>query len=87
MDIIFYWISFKEIPPIYYVATQKNMHVFNSHVICSNNLNTRLKETILKLNLIESFVQNNDLCSVRTSFDLDPTQEWIQTHVAQTMNL
>ena len=24
---------------------------------------------------------------VRTSFDLDPTQEWIQAHVAQTMNL
>ena len=25
--------------------------------------------------------------NVRTSFDLDPTQEWIQAHVAQTMNL
>ena len=24
---------------------------------------------------------------VRTNFDLDPTQEWIQAHVAQTMNL
>ena len=24
---------------------------------------------------------------VRTGFDLDPTQEWIQAHVAQTMNL
>ena len=24
---------------------------------------------------------------VRTRFDLDPTQEWIQAHVAQTMNL
>ena len=68
MDIIFYWISFKEIPPIYYVATQKNMHVFNSHVICSNNLNTWLKEIILKLNLIESFVQNNDLCSILSLF-------------------
>ena len=27
------------------------------------------------------------LVSVRTSFDLDPTQEWIQAHVAPTMNL
>ena len=27
------------------------------------------------------------LINVRTSFDLDPTQEWIQAHVAQTMNL
>ena len=30
---------------------------------------------------------NELLSTVRTSFDLDPTQEWIQAHVAQTMNL
>ena len=58
----------KEILPIYYVATQKNMYVFNSHVICSNNLNTWLKEIILKSNLMESFVQNNDLCSILSLF-------------------
>ena len=30
---------------------------------------------------------SNLYVNVRTSFDLDPTQEWIQAHVAQTMNL
>ena len=27
------------------------------------------------------------ILSVRTKFDLNPKQEWIQAHVAQTMNL
>ena len=30
---------------------------------------------------------HHDMNTVRTNFDLDPTQEWIQAHVAQTMNL
>ena len=27
------------------------------------------------------------ICIVRTRIDLNPKQEWIQAHVAQTMNL
>ena len=41
-------------------------------------------DNITKLNLDLLFKK---IIIVRTSFDLDPTQEWIQAHVAQTMNL
>ena len=34
-----------------------------------------------------TLVRKCEYIPVRTSFDLDPTQEWIQAHVAQTMNL
>ena len=33
------------------------------------------------------FTKTPKIPIVRTNFDLDPTQEWIQAHVAQTMNL
>ena len=36
---------------------------------------------------IQIYKHKNNIGIVRTSFDLDPTQEWIQAHVAQTMNL
>ena len=37
--------------------------------------------------MVLAFILYIDIDIVRTSFDLDPTQEWIQAHVAQTMNL
>ena len=47
------------------------------------------KESSLFSIAMDSFYGLNEktMVSVRTSFDLDPTQEWIQAHVAQTMNL
>ena len=38
-------------------------------------------------NFIPNYMDLINFKFVRTSFDLDPTQEWIQAHVAQTMNL
>ena len=40
-----------------------------------------------KFSPFEQCKEKNPKPGVRTSFDLDPTQEWIQAHVAQTMNL
>ena len=39
------------------------------------------------LNICNKDIIKLIIANVRTSFDLDPTQEWIQAHVAQTMNL
>ena len=54
------------------VKTQKEKKITKIRTFSNNKYNIPL---------------NLQIVYVRTGFDLDPTQEWIQAHVAQTMNL
>ena len=66
---------------------------------CVLTLKDVLYTPSIRKNLMSSFLLNKDgfkqtmefdnyvIINVRTNFDLDPTQERIQAHVAQTMNL
>ena len=65
----------------YNVLTKTCYKVHISSKITDLDGYSSLKD-LQSLNIFES-----EYILVRTSFDLDPTQEWIQAHVAQTMNL